>query len=136
MPYTIFPPGYKAVLIGQAAVLRNWAPSLRLKQSSDEGALFLVRLDFAEQLHPQKLWLNWSRPSTKPASNDGRATSMWFMPNWLNLGLPGLAKRIRLAADHHRSGGYLVLPPLLDPLVWWILPQDIKNLITGIVNMG
>ena len=36
-------------------------------------------------------------------------------------------------------GGILVtvvLPPLLGSLVWLILPQDIKNLITGIINMG
>jgi uncharacterized protein YqhQ len=36
-------------------------------------------------------------------------------------------------------GGILVtvvLPPLLGSLVWLILPKDIKNLITSIINMG
>ena len=29
-----------------------------------------------------------------------------------------------------------VLPPLLGSLVWLVLPQEVKSLITGIVNMG
>jgi hypothetical protein len=30
----------------------------------------------------------------------------------------------------------VVLPPLLGSVLWWILPQDIKDLITGIINLG
>jgi hypothetical protein len=29
-----------------------------------------------------------------------------------------------------------VIPPLLGSLVWWLMPEDLKNLISGIVNMG
>ncbi|WP_103908440.1 hypothetical protein, partial [Dehalococcoides mccartyi] len=29
-----------------------------------------------------------------------------------------------------------VLPPLLGSLVWWLMPESLKNLISGIVNMG
>ena len=30
----------------------------------------------------------------------------------------------------------VVLPPLLGGLVWQLMPQSLKDLITGIVNMG
>ena len=30
----------------------------------------------------------------------------------------------------------VVLPPLLGGLIWKLLPQSLKDLITGIVNMG
>ena len=29
-----------------------------------------------------------------------------------------------------------VLPPLLTAVVWWILPEEIKSLISGLVNLG
>jgi hypothetical protein len=47
-----------------------------------------------------------------------------------------MAKRFCLAADHYWSGGDRGFTPLLGSVLWWILPQDIKDLITGIINLG
>ena len=30
----------------------------------------------------------------------------------------------------------VALPPLLMSLVWWILPEAVKSLISGLINMG
>jgi hypothetical protein len=30
----------------------------------------------------------------------------------------------------------VILPPLMGGLIWWLLPQDVKDLITGIMNLG
>ena len=48
MPYAMVPPGYRAVLLGQAAAIEELGTFAPLEQDSAEGALFLVRLDFAE----------------------------------------------------------------------------------------
>ena len=50
--------------------------------------------------------------------------------------LPCLAEGPGLDADHHRSAGHRGLTAAAGSLVWWILPQDIKDLITGIINLG
>src|SRR4030043_109374 len=48
MPYAFVPPGYRAVLIGQAAAIEELGTFAPLEESSVEGALFLMRLDFLE----------------------------------------------------------------------------------------
>ena len=48
MPYAMVPPGYRAVLIGQAAAIEELGTFAPLEENSAEGALFLVRLDFTE----------------------------------------------------------------------------------------
>jgi hypothetical protein len=30
----------------------------------------------------------------------------------------------------------VVLPPLLGTVIWWLLPEEVKSLITGLINMG
>ena len=48
MPYTMTPPGYRAVFIGQAVAIEELGTFAPLEESSAEGALFLIRLDFTE----------------------------------------------------------------------------------------
>ena len=48
MPYAMVPPGYRAVLLGQAANLADLGTLAPLEESTAEGALVLVRLDFAD----------------------------------------------------------------------------------------
>ncbi len=48
MPYTILPPGFKAIFLGSAAAMEDLGAFAPLEQNSEEGALFLARLDFAE----------------------------------------------------------------------------------------
>jgi hypothetical protein len=136
MPYAFIPPGYRAVLIGQAAVIEELGTFAPLEQDSAEGALFLVRLDFAEFPSAESL------DQLEQAFFDA-GVELW----------PGYSHIVY--ADVDQPGVYLawqkglawipiiigllvttVLPPLLGSLVWLILPQGIKDTITGIINMG
>ncbi len=136
MPYTMTPPGYRAVLVGQAAVIEELGTFAPLEESSAEGALFLVRLDFADS------------PSSEALGHLERAFFEAGVELW-----PGYDHVVY--ADLERPSVFLawqkgfawlpiiigllvttVLPPLLGSLVWWLMPEDLKNLISGIVNMG
>jgi hypothetical protein len=136
MPYTMVPRGYRAVLIGQAVAIEELGTFAPLEESSDEGALFLMRLDFAET------------PSTEALSQLEQAFFDEGVELW-----PGYSHIV--FADVDQSIVYLawqkgmawlpiivgllataVLPPLLGSLVWWLMPADLKNLISEIVNMG
>ncbi|MEQ4488794.1 MAG: hypothetical protein AAC990_00275 [Dehalococcoides mccartyi] len=136
MPYAMVPPGYRAVLLGQAASLDALGAFAPLEENSAEGALFLVRLDFAEfptaealsQLEQAcldagvELWPGYdhvvyadtNQPSVYLAWQKGLA--------WMPI-IIGLLVTV-------------VLPPLLGTVIWWLLPEEIKSLITGLINMG
>ena len=55
MPYAFIPPGYRAVLLGQAAAVEDLGTFSPLEEGADEGALVLVRLDFTEQVSEEVL---------------------------------------------------------------------------------
>ncbi len=63
MPYAMVSPGYRAVLIGSAASIDDLGTFTPLEESVAEGALILLRLDFAEHpssdLPPSKLGGIW-----------------------------------------------------------------------------
>ncbi len=136
MPYTIIPPGYRAVLIGQTTAIKDLGTFAPLEESSAEGALFLMRLDFAEF------------PSAEALTQLEQAIHEAGVELW-----PGCDHAV--FADTEQQCVYLawqkgfawlpiiagllvtaVLPPLLGSLIWWLMPEDLKNLISGIVNMG
>ena len=136
MPYTMTPLGYRAVLIGQATAIQELGTFAPLEESSDEGALFLVRLDFAEA------------PSAEALAQLERAFFEAGVELW-----PGYDHVVY--ADLEQPSVFLawqkgfawlpiiigllvttVLPPLLGSLVWWLMPDDLKNMLSGIVNMG
>ena len=136
MPYAMVPPGYRAVLLGQAFRLEDLGTFTPLEESSAEGALFLVRLDFAEfpsaealsQLEQAflnarvEMWPGYdhvvfadlSQPSVYLAWQKGFA--------WIPI-IIGLLVTV-------------VLPPLLGSLMWWLMPQGLKDLINGMMGMG
>ena len=136
MPYAILPPGYQAVLVGLATVLEDLGTLAPLEQSSEEGALFLVRLDFAGTPSAEGLaqldqafyeagverWPGYEHvvyaDTTEPA-----VYLVW------QKGMPWLPIIIGLVAT-------VVLPPLLGSVLWWILPQGVKDLVSGIINLG
>jgi hypothetical protein len=136
MPYTMVPRGYRAVLIGQAVAIEELGTFAPLEESSDEGALFLMRLDFAET------------PSTEALSQLEQAffdegVEMW--PGYSHIVFADVDQSIVYLAWQKGMAwlpiivGLLataVLPPLLGSLVWWLMPADLKNLISEIVNMG
>ena len=136
MPYRILPQGYRAVLIGSANVLEDLGTFAPLEQSSEEGALFLVRLDFGEapsgealaQLEQSFYETGVERwPGYEHVVYADTAEPAVYLV-WQK-GMPWLPIIIGLVAT-------VVLPPLLGSVLWWILPQDIKDLITGIINLG
>ncbi len=136
MPYAMVPPGYRAVFLGQADAIEELGTFAPLEESSAEGALFLMRLDFAEFPSAEAL------AQLEQACFDA-GVEMW----------PGYSHVVY--ADTEQPTVYLtwqkglawmpiiigllvtaVLPALLGSLVWLILPQEVKSLITGIINMG
>ena len=136
MPYAMVPPGYRAVLLGQATVIEELSTFAPLEESSAEGALFLMRLDFAEF------------PSADALDKLEKACSDAGVEMW-----PGYSHVVY--ADIDQPGVYLawqkgfawlpiiigtlvvtVLPALLGGVVWLLLPQPVKDMITGIINMG
>ena len=48
MPYAFVPPGYRAILLGQAQDIASMGTFTPLEESAAEGALVLMRLDFTE----------------------------------------------------------------------------------------
>ena len=136
MPYALVPPGYRAVLIGQAAAIEELGTFAPLEQDSDEGALFLVRLDFTEfpsaealdQLEQAffdagvELWPGYSHVVYADVEQPGVYLAWQKGLAWIPI-IVGLLVTV-------------VLPPLLGGLIWKLMPQSLKDLITGIVNMG
>jgi len=136
MPYAMVPPGYRAVLIGSAASVDDLGTFAPLEESTAEGALILLRLDFAE------------KPSGEVLAKLNQQCLDAGIPPW-----PGYDHIVY--ADATQPSVYLawqkglawmpviigilvtvVLPPLLGSLIWWILPEEIKSLISGLINMG
>jgi len=136
MPYAMVPPGYRAVLLGQANSIEDLGTFTLLEESTAEGALILMRLDFAEY------------PSEEALGNLNQACLDAGIPAW-----PGLSYIVY--ADTSAPSVYLawqkgiawmpiiigilavtVLPPLLMAVVWWILPEEIKSPISGLINLG
>ena len=136
MPYAMVPPGYRAVLLGQAASIEDLGTFTPLEEGAAEGALILMRLDFAEF------------PSSEALAQLNQACLEAGIPTW-----PGYDYIVY--ADFTSSSVYLAwqkgiawlpiiigilatvaLPPLLMSLIWWILPEEVKSLISGLINMG
>ena len=136
MPYALVPPGYGAVLIGQAAAIEELGTFAPLEQDSAEGALFLVRLDFTEFPSAEAL------DQLEQAFFDA-GVELWPGYNhvvYADVDQPGvyLAWQKGLAWIPIIVGLLVtaVLPPLLGGLIWKLMPQSLKDLISGIVNMG
>ncbi len=136
MPYAMVPPGYRAVFLGSATAIEELSTFAPLEESSDEGALFLMRLDFQEVPTAEAL------TQLEQACSDA-GVEMW----------PGYSHVVY--ADVDQPGVYLAwqkgfawlpiiigtlvvtaLPGLLGGVIWLLLPQPVKDMITGIINMG
>jgi len=136
MPYAMVPPGYRAVLLGSAVKVEDLGTFSPLEESSAEGALFLMRLDFSEFPPAEAL------AQLEQALSDA-GVEMW----------PGYSHVVY--ADMDQPGVYLawqkgfawmpiiigtlvvtVLPALLGGAIWLLLPQSVKDMLTGIINLG
>ncbi len=136
MPYAFVPPGYRAVLLGQAQDIEDLGTFTPLEESAAEGALVLIRLDFAESL-PEETLGNLEQACRDagvepwPGSEyyvyaDTGASILYLV--WQK-GMAWLPIIIGLVAT-------MVLPPLLTAGIWLILPDSLKSLISSLVNMG
>ena len=136
MPYAFVPPGYRAVLLGQAQDIEDLGTFAPLEESSAEGALVLVRLNFNDP------------PSEETLGNLEQACRDAGVESW-----PG--SEYYVYADTGSSAVYLVwqkglawlpiiigllvtmvLPPLLTAGIWLVLPDSMKSLISNLINMG
>jgi hypothetical protein len=136
MPCAFVPPGYRAVLIGQAQDIQDLGTFSPLEDSAEEGALVLVRLDFAEEVSEEVLGKieqacrdagveSWPGSAYYVYADIG-SSSVYLV--WQK-GMPWLPIIIGIV-------GMTVLPPLLTAGIWLILPDSIKSLISSLVNMG
>jgi hypothetical protein len=136
MSSALVPPGYQTVMLGQAFCLEDLGAFIPLENNSAEGALFLVRLDFADF------------PSSEALAQLERAyleaeVEMW--PGYDHIVFADLSQpAVFLAWQKGLAwlpiiAGLLatvILPPLLGSLIWRLLPQSLKDLISGIIDLG
>jgi hypothetical protein len=132
----LIPAGYQAVPLGQAMRLEDLGAFVPLEESSAEGALFLLRLDFSEYASEESLsqleqscleagvekWPGYDHVVYADVNQPALYLAWQKGMPWLVI-IGGL-----LAAT--------VLPPLLGSFIWWLLPQDLKDMISGIINLG
>ena len=136
MPYAFVPPGYRAVLIGQAqdfASLGTFAP---LEEGAAEGALVLMRLDFTERLTEEILG-NLEQACRDAGVEPWPGSEYYVYADTVSptvylvwqKGLAWLPIIIGIVAT-------IALPPLITAGVWLLLPSSLKSLISNLVNMG
>ena len=136
MPYAFVPPGYRAVLLGQAQDIEDLGTFTPLEEGAAEGALVLMRLDFAEQPSEEALSdleqvCHDAGVEAWPGSDyyvytDTDSSSVYLV--WQK-GIAWLPIIIGLLA-------MVVLPPLLTAGIWLILPDSLKSLISNLINLG
>jgi len=132
----MMPPGYRAVCLGSAAAIEDLSAFTPLEENTAEGSLMLMRLDFAEYPSSEALGqleskLRESGVPSWPAYDhivyaDTASPSVYIA--WQK-GIAWMPIIIGILL-------VTLLPPLLGTLVWLILPQEIKDLISGLIAMG
>ena len=136
MPYAMIPPGYRAVLLGQAEDIEDLGTFAPLEEGAAEGALVLMRLDFLEP--PSKETLGNLEQALRDAGVEPWPGSEYYVyadisSNSVYLvwqkGLAWLPIIIGLLAT-------VVLPPILTAGLWLILPDSLKSLISSLINLG
>ena len=136
MPYAMIPPGYRAVLLGQAQTIEDLGTFTPLEEGAAEGALVLIRLDFAEQVSEETL--GNLEQAFRDAGIEPWPGSEYYVYAELNSnsvylvwqkGFAWLPIIIGLLAT-------VVLPPLLTAGIWLILPDSLKSLISSLINLG
>jgi hypothetical protein len=136
MPYALPPPGYRAVPIGEAARIEDLDAFVPLEESSDEGALFLARLELADMPSEDsldRLDQSFRNEGVEPwpgnaffvyADETGPAVYLAWQKGFA--WLPVIIGILVASA----------LPPVLMAGIWAIIPDSLKSLISGLVNIG
>ena len=136
MPYAMVPPGYRAVLLGSAQNLEDLSTFAPLEEGSAEGALILMRLDFAET--PSSEALAQLEQSCREAGIEPWPGSEYYVYAdtaspvvylvWQK-GFAWLTVIIGLLA-------VAALPSILLAGIWLVLPDSLKSFISGMINLG
>ena len=136
MPYAMIPPGYRAVLLGQAEDIEDLGTFAPLEEGAAEGALVLMRLDFAEQVSEETL--GELEQAFRDAGIEPWPGSEYYVYAELNSNSVYLAWQKGFAWLPIIIGllATVVLPPLLTAGIWLILPDSLKSLISSLINMG
>ncbi len=132
MPYAFVPPGYSAVLVAQAPNVEDLGAFAPLEESTSEGTLVLLKLDFLEPVPEEKL--TEIERACRDAGVESWPGSEFYVYADTNTNSVYLIWQKGLAWLPIIIGivGMTVLPPLLGSFLWWIMPDSLKNLI----NMG
>ena len=137
MPSAMVPPGYQAVLLGQAARLEDLGAVFPLEESTDEGALILLKLDFSQM------------PSDDALAQLNQACVDQGIPGWpgyeyivyADVASPSIylawqKGQAQLLAIIGVIAASVILPALLGGIIWALIPQSVKDMITEIINLG
>jgi len=132
MPYAFVPPGYSAILVAQASTIEDLGAFAPLEESTVEGTLVLMKLDFLEPVPEEKLIE--IEQACRDAGVEPWPGSEFYVYADTNTNSVYLIWQKGLAWLPIIIGivGMTVLPPLLGSFLWWIMPDSLKNLI----NMG
>jgi len=133
----IIPPGYRAVLVGTATTYEELATISPLEESAEEGTLVLVQLNFAEPPSSEQLAIleqsftdagvtKWPDNSFMVYLNTEDESSIYLA--WQK-GIAWMPIVIGILVVS-------ILPVLLGAFVWWLIPQEIKDMITALVNVA
>lgn len=130
------PPGYQAVMMGAAGNIESLNAFVPLEAGTAEGSLIILELDFAESPTGEQL------AQLNQALTD-RGVAPWPGYDCIVFADEG-APTVYLAWQKGMAWmaiivGMLavtILPALLGAVCWLILPQSLKDLITGISEMG
>ena len=136
MPYAFVPPGYRAVLLGQAQDIEDLGTFAPLEEGAAEGALVLIRLDFHEPLSEETL--GNLEQACREAGIEPWPGSDYYV--YADTGSPAVylvwQKGMAWLPVILGLLTAMVLPPLLTAGVWLILPDSLKSFISNLINMG
>jgi len=136
MPNGLIPPGYRAVLIGSAPSVEDLSAFVPMEEGAAEGSLMLMQLDFAEPVSPETLgevnqacldagvmpWPGYEYIVYADATGPTVYLAWQKAIAWLPIIIGILAT--------------VLLPPLIGSVIWLLLPEPVKDLITGLIGMG
>jgi len=122
--------------LGQAQEIEDLGTFAPLEESSAEGALVLMRLDFLESLSEETL--GNLEQACREAGVEPWPGSEYYV--YADMGSPTVylvwQKGMAWLPIILGLLATMVLPPLLTAGIWLVLPDSLKSLISSLINMG
>jgi len=130
----MIPVGYRAYLLGTVSTLDDLNTISPLEESTAERTLMLMRLDFAEAPSVESLaqieqeLINTGVPMWPGQGSHLRTEGISLYISWVK-GIAWMSVIIGILA-------LTVLPLLLGGMVWMLLPETVKEMISMMVMVG